>query len=212
MSAERRRSPCSNSIACRVQVRSGHFGESDLGGLHQTNNARRRGIWRNRRLRVGGARRWRRGGDEAKRVFEAMMEMGKIDMAEIEAAGTGRLSSHERRLASPRSARTHETTTRAAERQAEKMELSLTSDFQRKEDRSIDLAALKEITRFPRELRRLRGRVRPRGDAVREDRTRSRARGGGPGGLCDRAREGVGHERHDRTRRNCKEFCSAVSR
>ena len=32
------------------------------------------------------------------------------------------------------------------------MELSLTSDFQRKEDRSIDLAALKEITRFPREL------------------------------------------------------------
>jgi len=41
---------------------------------------------------------------------------------------------------------------RAAERQANKLERSLTWEFQRKEDRAQDLAALKELTRILREL------------------------------------------------------------
>lgn len=41
---------------------------------------------------------------------------------------------------------------RAAERQARKLEFSLAWEFQRKEDRANDLAALKELTRILREL------------------------------------------------------------
>ncbi len=41
---------------------------------------------------------------------------------------------------------------RAAERQARKLERSLTWDFQRKEDRALDLAALRELTRILRDL------------------------------------------------------------
>jgi hypothetical protein len=41
---------------------------------------------------------------------------------------------------------------RAAERQAKKLERSLTWDFQRKEDRALDLAALRELTRILRDL------------------------------------------------------------
>ena len=41
---------------------------------------------------------------------------------------------------------------RAAERQARKLERSLTWEFQRKEDRALDLAALRELTRILRDL------------------------------------------------------------
>jgi AcrR family transcriptional regulator len=41
---------------------------------------------------------------------------------------------------------------RAAERQARKLERSLAWDFQRKEDRALDLAALRELTRILRDL------------------------------------------------------------
>jgi AcrR family transcriptional regulator len=41
---------------------------------------------------------------------------------------------------------------RAAERQARKLERSLTWDFQRKEDRALHLAALRELTRILRDL------------------------------------------------------------
>jgi AcrR family transcriptional regulator len=41
---------------------------------------------------------------------------------------------------------------RAAERQARKIERSLAWDFQRKEDRALDLAALRELTRILRDL------------------------------------------------------------
>jgi len=41
---------------------------------------------------------------------------------------------------------------RAAERQAKKIERSLAWDFQRKEDRALDLQALRELTRILRDL------------------------------------------------------------
>ena len=41
---------------------------------------------------------------------------------------------------------------RAAERQAKKLERSLTWEFQRKEDRALDLSALRELTRILRDL------------------------------------------------------------
>src|SRR4051812_22674799 len=41
---------------------------------------------------------------------------------------------------------------RAAERQARKIEFSLSLGFQRKEDRALDLAALRELTRILRDL------------------------------------------------------------
>jgi AcrR family transcriptional regulator len=41
---------------------------------------------------------------------------------------------------------------RAAERQARKLEFALTWDYQRKEDRALDLAALRELTRILRDL------------------------------------------------------------
>ncbi|HEX9904916.1 MAG TPA: hypothetical protein VGA77_08130, partial [Propylenella sp.] len=41
---------------------------------------------------------------------------------------------------------------RAAERQARKLEFALAWDFQRKEDRAHDLAALRELTRILRDL------------------------------------------------------------
>ncbi len=56
---------------------------------------------------------------------------------------------------------------RAAEKQARKLERSLAWDFQRKEDRALDLAALRELTRILRDL------------AILEDAsTRPRWRGG----------------------------------
>jgi AcrR family transcriptional regulator len=41
---------------------------------------------------------------------------------------------------------------RAAERQARKLEFSLAWDYQRKEDRALDLAALRELSRILRDL------------------------------------------------------------
>jgi hypothetical protein len=41
---------------------------------------------------------------------------------------------------------------KAAERQARKIERSLAWDYQRKEDRALDLAALRELTRILRDL------------------------------------------------------------
>ena len=41
---------------------------------------------------------------------------------------------------------------RAAERQARKLEFSLSWDYQRKEDRALDLAALRELSRILRDL------------------------------------------------------------
>jgi len=55
---------------------------------------------------------------------------------------------------------------RAAERQARKLEFSLSWDFQRKEDRALDLSALRELTRILRDLSALEdssGRAVPRG-------------------------------------------------
>ena len=55
---------------------------------------------------------------------------------------------------------------RAAERQARKLEFSLSWDFQRKEDRALDLSALRELTRILRDLSALEdsaGRAEPRG-------------------------------------------------
>ena len=55
---------------------------------------------------------------------------------------------------------------RAAERQARKLEFSLNWDFQRKEDRALDLSALRELTRILRDLSALEdstGRAAPYG-------------------------------------------------
>lgn len=59
---------------------------------------------------------------------------------------------------------------RAAERQAQKLELSLALGFQRKEDRAVDLAALRELTKILRELAAFEDSVaRAEARAMRED-------------------------------------------
>ena len=72
---------------------------------------------------------------------------------------------------------------RAAERQARKLERSLAWDFQRKEDRALDLAALRELTRILRDLSVLEdfsARAGPRGGvSITSRRWRWRERGAG---------------------------------
>jgi hypothetical protein len=62
---------------------------------------------------------------------------------------------------------------RAAERQARKIERSLTWEFQRKEDRAADLQALRDLTRILRDLATLedsaaRPARKPRGSVEHE--------------------------------------------
>ena len=60
---------------------------------------------------------------------------------------------------------------RAAERQARKLERSLAWDFQRKEDRALDLAALRELTRILRDLSVLEESARSAGRKERGERS-----------------------------------------
>ncbi len=60
---------------------------------------------------------------------------------------------------------------RAAERQARKLERSLTWDFQRKEDRALDLAALRELTRILRDLSVVEEAARSAGRRERRERS-----------------------------------------
>jgi AcrR family transcriptional regulator len=60
---------------------------------------------------------------------------------------------------------------RAAERQARKLERSLAWDFQRKEDRALDLAALRELTRILRDLSVVEESARSAGRRERRERS-----------------------------------------
>ncbi len=60
---------------------------------------------------------------------------------------------------------------RAAERQARKLERSLAWDYQRKEDRALDLAALRELTRILRDLSVLEESARSAGRKERRERS-----------------------------------------
>ncbi len=74
---------------------------------------------------------------------------------------------------------------RAAEKQAKKIERSLAWEFQRKEDRAHDLAALRELTRILRDLsvvEEFGARGRAEGTAGAERRARAGAGGGGTRG------------------------------
>jgi AcrR family transcriptional regulator len=59
---------------------------------------------------------------------------------------------------------------RAAEKQAKKIERSLAWDFQRKEDRALDLAALRELTRILRDLSVVEESARSAGRRERRER------------------------------------------
>jgi hypothetical protein len=82
---------------------------------------------------------------------------------------------------------------RAAERQARKLEFSLAWDYQRKEDRALDLAALRELARILRDLSALEDSSRAsRFASTRRERgARAGAGGGGTRGTGEQNEAGV---------------------